>query len=102
MKIQGCTALVTGANRGLGRAIVDALLAGGAAKVYATARDPSSLRALADASGDTGRGGTVEITAANSVFSSGAAQATGLTGGAVRVLAENALNDRGEERKPCR
>ncbi len=51
MKVQGCTALVTGANRGLGRALVDALLAAGAAKVYATARDPSSLRALADASG---------------------------------------------------
>jgi len=51
MKIQGCTALVTGANRGLGRAIVDALLAAGAAKVYATARDPSSLRTLAAASG---------------------------------------------------
>jgi peptide/nickel transport system ATP-binding protein len=51
MTVQGCTALVTGANRGLGRAIVDALLAAGAAKVYATARDPSSLRALVDASG---------------------------------------------------
>jgi peptide/nickel transport system ATP-binding protein len=51
MRIQGCTALVTGANRGLGRAIVDALLVAGAVRVYATARDPSSLRALADASG---------------------------------------------------
>ena len=51
MQVQGCTALVTGANRGLGRAIVDALLAAGAAKVYATARDPTLLHALADASG---------------------------------------------------
>ena len=51
MKVQGCTALVTGANRGLGRALVDALLEAGAAKVYATARDPAALRALVDASG---------------------------------------------------
>jgi NAD(P)-dependent dehydrogenase (short-subunit alcohol dehydrogenase family) len=34
-------ALVTGANRGLGRAYTDALLAAGAARVYAGARDPS-------------------------------------------------------------
>ena len=51
MKVKGSTALVTGANRGLGRAIVEALLAAGAAKVYATARDVSSLRALVNASG---------------------------------------------------
>jgi NAD(P)-dependent dehydrogenase (short-subunit alcohol dehydrogenase family) len=40
MKIEGCTALVTGANRGLGKAYAEALLAAGAAKVYAGARDP--------------------------------------------------------------
>ena len=34
------SAVVTGANRGLGRALVDALLERGAAKVYALARDP--------------------------------------------------------------
>jgi NAD(P)-dependent dehydrogenase (short-subunit alcohol dehydrogenase family) len=39
MKIQGCVALVTGANRGLGKAIVSALVEAGAAKVYAAARD---------------------------------------------------------------
>jgi NAD(P)-dependent dehydrogenase (short-subunit alcohol dehydrogenase family) len=38
--IQGATALVTGGNRGFGRAIVDELLHRGAAKVYATARSP--------------------------------------------------------------
>src|SRR5262245_29477035 len=43
MKIQGSTALVTGANRGLGLAFVQALLDAGAAKVYAAARDPSKL-----------------------------------------------------------
>jgi NAD(P)-dependent dehydrogenase (short-subunit alcohol dehydrogenase family) len=39
MKIEGCVALVTGANRGLGKAIVSALVEAGAAKVYASARD---------------------------------------------------------------
>lgn len=38
--IEGVTALVTGGNRGFGRAIVDELLDRGAAKVYATARSP--------------------------------------------------------------
>jgi NAD(P)-dependent dehydrogenase (short-subunit alcohol dehydrogenase family) len=43
MEIQGCVALVTGANRGLGRTFVDALLAAGAAKVYAAVRDPRTI-----------------------------------------------------------
>ncbi len=43
MKIEGSVALVTGANRGLGKAYADALLAAGAAKVYAAARDPASI-----------------------------------------------------------
>ena len=43
MKIKGSTALVTGANRGLGLAYAKALLAAGARKVYAGARDPSTV-----------------------------------------------------------
>jgi NAD(P)-dependent dehydrogenase (short-subunit alcohol dehydrogenase family) len=43
MNIENSVALVTGANRGLGKAYTDALLAAGAAKVYAGARDPSSV-----------------------------------------------------------
>jgi NAD(P)-dependent dehydrogenase (short-subunit alcohol dehydrogenase family) len=43
MKIQGSIALVTGGNRGLGKAIAQALLAAGAAKVYAAARDPKTV-----------------------------------------------------------
>ena len=39
-RLEGCVALVTGGNRGVGRAIVDELLARGAAKVYAGARSP--------------------------------------------------------------
>ena len=43
MQINGATALVTGANRGLGRRFAQALLDRGAAKVYAGARDPESV-----------------------------------------------------------
>ncbi|WP_221032620.1 SDR family oxidoreductase [Actomonas aquatica] len=39
-------ALVTGANRGIGRALTEALLARGATKVYATARNADSLADL--------------------------------------------------------
>ena len=48
MEIAGAVALVTGANRGIGAAYVEALLAAGAAKVYATVRDPATLGALRD------------------------------------------------------
>jgi NAD(P)-dependent dehydrogenase (short-subunit alcohol dehydrogenase family) len=44
VEINGCTAFVTGANRGLGKAYVDALLAAGAAKVYAGVRDPATIK----------------------------------------------------------
>ena len=43
MQIEGAVALVTGANRGIGRRFVEQLVARGAAKVYASARDPSSI-----------------------------------------------------------
>jgi NAD(P)-dependent dehydrogenase (short-subunit alcohol dehydrogenase family) len=43
MHIQDSTALVTGANRGIGKAFADALLGRGAAKVYAAVRDVAAV-----------------------------------------------------------
>jgi NAD(P)-dependent dehydrogenase (short-subunit alcohol dehydrogenase family) len=43
MNVSGVNALVTGANRGLGAALVGELLARGAGTVYAAARDPRSV-----------------------------------------------------------
>jgi NAD(P)-dependent dehydrogenase (short-subunit alcohol dehydrogenase family) len=47
-RIEGTVALVTGANRGIGRALTAALLTRGVRKVYATARNPEALRDLRD------------------------------------------------------
>ena len=49
MNVKGSVALVTGANRGVGRATVKVLIEQGAAKVYATARDASKIADLAAA-----------------------------------------------------
>jgi len=43
MNIQDSTALVTGANRGIGKAFADALLDRGATKVYAAVRDVATV-----------------------------------------------------------
>lgn len=43
MKIANSVVLVTGANRGIGLAFAQALLARGARKVYAAARDPATV-----------------------------------------------------------
>ena len=48
MKVENRNVLITGANRGIGRALVDAFLAAGAAKVYAGARRIDSLPDFGD------------------------------------------------------
>lgn len=50
--IEGAIAFVTGANRGIGRATVTALLNRGAAKVYAAARNPDAVDDLRARFGD--------------------------------------------------
>lgn len=50
-QISGSIAFVTGANRGIGRALVEALLDRGAAKVYAAARQPEAVADLVAISG---------------------------------------------------
>jgi len=43
---EGCVALVTGSNQGIGKGFVEVLLARGAKRVYATARRPETLPEL--------------------------------------------------------
>jgi len=50
-EIKGRVALVTGANRGIGLEIVEALVRSGAAKVYAAVRNVSSAQMLVEAHG---------------------------------------------------
>jgi NAD(P)-dependent dehydrogenase (short-subunit alcohol dehydrogenase family) len=46
MKLENEVVLVTGANRGLGRALVDVILGAGARRIYVGARDPKQLEAV--------------------------------------------------------
>lgn len=83
-KISGNVALVTGANRGIGRAITEALLDRGAKKVYAAARNPEALADLRERYGDRVVPLTLDVTDADQVLA--AAEAAG----DIRLLVNNA------------
>ncbi len=72
MKLAGCVALVTGANRGIGRDYVAALLERGAKKVYAAARRRDSLGDLAGAHGGRVETLALDITDARAVAAAAA------------------------------
>ncbi|MCO6047413.1 SDR family oxidoreductase [Aeoliella sp. ICT_H6.2] len=65
--VEGCVALVTGANRGIGRTIVDQLLAAGAQKVYAAVRQIDSADPLVDAHGSKVAPVRIDLTDAESI-----------------------------------
>ena len=52
MKVTNKTILITGANRGIGKTILESLLTHGATKVYAAVRDVSTALPLVEAYGD--------------------------------------------------
>jgi NAD(P)-dependent dehydrogenase (short-subunit alcohol dehydrogenase family) len=62
MQIKDSVALITGANRGIGRALVTALLARGARRVYAAARNPTQLQELEAIDGARVNGVKLDVT----------------------------------------
>jgi len=77
-EVKNSVALVTGANRGIGRAYVEGLVAAGAKKVYATARRRESVQDLVDAHPSVVEGLTLDIADSKQV-SDAAATASDVT-----------------------
>lgn len=67
MKIKNSRVLVTGASRGIGAALVKALLEKGAAKIYATARQSASLEGIVALAPERVVALSLDVTEANSV-----------------------------------
>jgi NAD(P)-dependent dehydrogenase (short-subunit alcohol dehydrogenase family) len=90
MDISNTTALVTGANRGLGREMVQQLLAAGARKVYAAARDVAAVQDLVQANPGRVEALALDITNADQVAAAKARCAD------VNLLVNNAGINRGQ------
>jgi NAD(P)-dependent dehydrogenase (short-subunit alcohol dehydrogenase family) len=90
MDLHQATALVTGANRGLGRELVQQLLAAGVPKVYAAARDTAALADLVAAHPGKLEALTLDITDAQQV------EAVKAHCGDVTLLINNAGINRGQ------
>lgn len=82
--IEGAVALVTGANRGIGEALVDALIAAGAGKVYAAARQITDLAALQARHGNKLVAVQLDVTRADDI------QAAAALAGDLTLLVNNA------------
>ncbi len=78
MKINDAVVLVTGANRGLGRALVERALEAGARRVYAGARNPAQLESLVATAPSRVVPLAIDITDARSLAAA-AARATDVT-----------------------
>jgi NAD(P)-dependent dehydrogenase (short-subunit alcohol dehydrogenase family) len=82
--IEGKVALVTGSNRGIGRALVEELLERGASKVYATARNTDSSAGLVETFGDRVVPLALDVTQVDQVA------AVAQTAGDTQILINNA------------
>ena len=78
MQIRNSVALITGANRGIGRAFVEALLELGARRVYAAARTVSTLDAVVRLDPQRVRAMKLDVTSATDAQAA-AAQASDVT-----------------------
>jgi NAD(P)-dependent dehydrogenase (short-subunit alcohol dehydrogenase family) len=80
MELSGKVAFVTGANRGIGKVVVDALLSAGVGRVYAGARSP----------GDVGRGNPAVVPIALDITNPAQVAAAAKECGDVSILVNNA------------
>ncbi|MFK7772478.1 MAG: SDR family oxidoreductase [Saprospiraceae bacterium] len=84
VSIKGKTALVSGANRGIGKAITETLLDNGAKKVYAGARNVASLNDLKTKYGDRLIAVELDVTKDESIANAAS------TAGDIDILVNNA------------